>query len=222
MTDKRTAADSNVSSTVNDEHDGETVGGEGEEDLDYETLLQQLHEARTKADENWNQTLRTRADMDNLRRRSERDVENAHKYALEKIAGDLLPVKDSLELGLSAAQGESQNVAKLIEGTDLTLKMLRTVMEKSGIREINPLHEKFNPEQHQAMSMQQSAEHEANTVVAVYQKGYLLNDRLLRPALVVVSAGPGGGKSGPQGEANSWQSESNNGGFNTGSVDELA
>lgn len=222
MTDKRTAADSNVSSTVNDEHDGETVGGEGEEELDYETLLQQLHEARTKADENWNQTLRTRADMDNLRRRSERDVENAHKYALEKIAGDLLPVKDSLELGLSAAQGESQNVAKLIEGTDLTLKMLRTVMEKSGIREINPLHEKFNPEQHQAMSMQQSAEHEANTVVAVYQKGYLLNDRLLRPALVVVSAGPGGGKSGPQGEANSWQSESNNGGFNTGSVDELA
>ncbi len=152
------------------------------------TLL--LEDARSKADEHWDQVLRTNAELENLRRRAKQDVENAHKYALEKFAQELLPVKDSLEMGLAAANGETdaaEAIKQLCEGTDLTLKMLSAAMEKSGIKEIDPVGETFNPEQHQAMSMQESEAHAPNTVMAVMQKGYQLNDRLIRPAMVVVS-----------------------------------
>ena len=152
------------------------------------TLL--LEDARSKADEHWDQLLRANAELDNLRRRAKQDVENAHKYALEKFAQELLPVKDSLEMGLAAASGEvdaAEALKQLREGTELTLKMLSTAMEKAGIKEIDPLGEAFNPELHQAMSMQESEEHDPNTVIAVMQKGYQLNDRLIRPAMVVVS-----------------------------------
>lgn len=151
-----------------------------------EELAQMLEEARTKAAENWDQVLRVQAELENSRRRAERDVENAHKFALEKFALELLPVKDSLEMGLDAASGEDANLDKLREGTELTLKMLANAMEKFGITEVNPVGEPFNPELHQAMTMMESAEHEPNTVTAVMQKGYLLNDRLIRPAMVVV------------------------------------
>jgi len=152
------------------------------------TLL--LEDARSKADEHWDQLLRANAELDNLRRRAKQDVENAHKYALEKFAQELLPVKDSLEMGLAAASGEvdaAEALKQLREGTELTLKMLSTAMGKAGIKEIDPLGEAFNPELHQAMSMQESEEHDPNTVIAVMQKGYQLNDRLIRPAMVVVS-----------------------------------
>ena len=149
-----------------------------------------LEDARSKADEHWDQLLRVNAELENTRRRAERDIENAHKYGLEKFAQELLPVKDSMELGLDAASGDDENVAKLREGTELTLKMLSDVMEKFGIKEVNPAGEPFNPELHQAMTMQESAEHEPNTVMMVMQKGYLLNERLVRPAMVVVSKTP--------------------------------
>lgn len=152
------------------------------------TLL--LEDARSKADEHWDQVLRTNAELENLRRRAKQDVENAHKYALERFVQELLPVKDSLEMGLAAASGEAdaaEAIKQLCEGTDLTLKMLNAAMEKSGIKEIDPAGETFNPEQHQAMSMQESEAHAPNTVMAVMQKGYQLNDRLIRPAMVVVS-----------------------------------
>ena len=152
------------------------------------TLL--LEDARNKADEHWDQVLRSNAELENLRRRAKQDVENAHKYALEKFAQELLPVKDSLEMGLAAAGGKTdaaEAIKQLREGTDLTLKMLSAAMEKSGIKEIDPVGETFNPEQHQAMSMQESEEHAPNTVMAVMQKGYQLNERLIRPAMVVVS-----------------------------------
>lgn len=151
-----------------------------------EELAQMLEEARSKAAENWDQVLRVQAELENSRRRAQRDVENAHKFALEKFALELLPVKDSLEMGLDAASGEDANLDKLREGTELTLKMLANAMEKFGITEVNPVGEPFNPELHQAMTMMESAEHEPNTVTAVMQKGYLLNDRLIRPAMVVV------------------------------------
>src|SRR5512139_1231458 len=126
--------------------------------------------------------------MENLRRRAERDVESAHKYALEKFAAALLPVKDSLEMGLNAASGgEGEVLTRLKEGTELTLKMLAAALEKFGIKEVDPVGQPFNPDLHQAMTMQPSANHPANTVLAVMQKGYTLNDRLLRPAMVVVS-----------------------------------
>lgn len=156
-----------------------------------EELHALLTDARSKADEHWDQCLRLQADIDNLRKRSERDLVNAHKFALEKIAAELLPVKDSLEMGLTAA-GENSDIAKLMEGGELTLKMLGSVLEKFNIKEINPLDEKFNPDYHEAMSMQERADVEPNTVVVVMQKGYMLNDRLIRPAMVMVSKAPAG------------------------------
>jgi len=167
---------------------GEGAGDEAEEELSHEQLLLTLQDARAKADQHWNQLLLARAELDNTRRRNERDVENAHKFALEKFVRELLPVKDSLELGLAAAAGETPEFEKLREGMDLTLKMLAAAMEKFGVSEVDPQGEKFDPERHQAMAMQESPTAEPNTVLTVYQKGYLLNDRLIRPAMVVVSS----------------------------------
>lgn len=136
------------------------------------------------------QLLRMQAELENSRRRAAQDVEKAHKFALEKFVTELLPVKDSLELGLAASTGTDDAVAKLREGMELTLKMLASCLEKFGVQEVDPYGKPFNPEQHQAMSMQESAQHEANTVMMVMQKGYLLNERLIRPAMVVVSKAP--------------------------------
>ena len=156
-----------------------------------------LTDARTKADEHWEQCLRLQAELENLRKRSARDLAQAHKFALEKFAAELLPVRDSLEMGVAAAAEESASVEHLREGSELTLKMLTAALEKFNIGEINPLNEKFNPEYHEAMSMQERADVAPNTVVTVVQKGYLLNDRLIRPAMVIVSraaAQPAGGQ----------------------------
>jgi len=155
-------------------------------ETDPQALQALLEDARNKADSHWDQCLRLQADIDNLRKRNERDLANAHKFALEKFAVDLLPVKDSLEMGLAAA-GENADIARLKEGGELTLKMLASAMDKYNIREINPLNEIFNPEYHEAMSMQEREDVAPNTVVTVVQKGYLLNERLIRPAMVMVS-----------------------------------
>jgi molecular chaperone GrpE len=154
-----------------------------------QNMQAELDAARAKAAENWDHLLRVQAEMENTRRRAAQDVEKAHKFGLEKFAQELLPVKDSLELGLAASTSADEAVAKLREGMELTLKMLGSCMEKFGIKEVNPIGEAFNPEWHQAMTMQESAEHAPNTVMYVMQKGYLLNDRLMRPAMVVVSKG---------------------------------
>jgi len=154
-----------------------------------ENLQQHLAEAEAKAKEHWDQLLRVKAEQENLRRRHEREVENAHKYALERFAQDLLPVIDSLEMGAEAAAGEGATLEKVREGTELTLKMLLSTIDKFGIQAVHPEGEPFNPEYHQAMSMLESPEHAANTVMNVMQKGYTLNERLIRPAMVVVSKG---------------------------------
>lgn len=150
-------------------------------------LQAQLEKANAKADENMDLALRTRAEMENLRKRQSRELENAHKYALDKIAAELLPVRDTLELGVAAADDEQAELAKIVEGTELTLKMLTQALEKHNILEVNPLGEKFNPDLHQAISMQEGTDKDANTVLTVMQKGYTLNDRLLRPAMVVIA-----------------------------------
>jgi len=190
------AKEQNVAPEDEQEIDAELDAAAGEAGESGEETHEELHalltDARSKADEHWDQCLRLQADIDNLRKRSERDLVNAHKFALEKIAAELLPVKDSLEMGLAAA-GENSDVAKLIEGSELTLKMLGSVLEKFSINEINPLNEKFNPDYHEAMSLQERDDVEPNTVVAVMQKGYLLNDRLVRPAMVMVSKAAAGG-----------------------------
>ena len=164
----------------------------GEQSEDVHVLLE---DARNKADEHWNQYLRLQAEMDNLRKRSERDIANAHKFALEKFAAELLPVKDSLEMGIAAAtEDETIDADRLKEGSELTLKLLSSAFEKYNIKEINPLDELFNPDHHEAMSIQERADVEPNTVVNVVQKGYLLNDRLVRPAMVIVSKAPAAGE----------------------------
>ncbi len=153
-----------------------------------EALLQQLKEAEKKAEENWQLLLRTKAEMENLRKRTEKDLEKAHKYGIEKFVNEMLPVKDSMELGLAA---QDATVDSLREGMELTMNMFSSALEKLGVKEINPENKAFDPELHQAMTMQDSDEVDANTVLAVMQKGYLLNERLVRPAMVVVSKKPG-------------------------------
>jgi molecular chaperone GrpE len=149
-----------------------------------EDLAGQIKHAQQKAEENWELLLRTKAEMDNLRRRTQKDLENAHKFALEKFVGELLPIIDGMEMGLTV---EDASADSLKQGMELTINMMKSAFEKFNVAAINPVNEKFDPELHQAMSMQPSAEVEPNTVIAVMQKGYTLNDRLVRPAMVMVS-----------------------------------
>jgi molecular chaperone GrpE len=166
----------------------EEMAFEEEEIVKSEQHLQeQLALAEKKAEENWELLLRTKAEMDNLRKRTEKDLENAHKYGMEKFVNEMLPVKDSMELGLAA---EDVTVESLHEGMKLTMNMFNNTFEKIGVKEINPLNEPFDPELHQAMTMQEVEDVEPNTVIAVMQKGYSLNDRLVRPAMVMVSKKP--------------------------------
>ena len=148
---------------------------------EFDTLQRDLDQALAKAAEHWKLYLGAHAEMENLRKRTERDVQNAHKFALERFFGELLPVRDSLEMGLAAAGGDVE-VAKLREGVELTLKQLALAMEKFGLREVNPVGAKFDPSEHEAMAMVPSDRAEPNTVAQVVQKGYLLNDRLVRRA----------------------------------------
>lgn len=163
--------------------------GAGEKPVGGDELHLQLEDARNKADEHWNQLMRARAEMENLRKRHAREVENAHKFGLERFLSELLAVRDSLELGVNAAQDEGADVAKLREGGELTLKLLSDVMERFNVVQINPEGEPFNPEFHQAMAMEAREGVPPNMVVTVVQRGYTLNGRLLRPALVIVSQG---------------------------------
>ena len=157
---------------------------------DSDSLQAALDEAEARAEENWNQFLRARAEMENQRRRAEKDVAQARQQALEKLAGELLAVKDSLEMGVQAARGEEATVEKLAEGSELTLRMFDQALEKFSIEPINPEGERFDPEKHEAMAAQESTDAEPNTVLTVVQKGYRLGDRLLRPAMVIVAKAP--------------------------------
>lgn len=158
-----------------------------EADVSVAELQARLAKAEAKAAENWDKVLRTQAEMENLMRRTQKDLDNAHKYGLEKFAKELLSVIDSLELGIQAATSDAPEVVKLREGSELTVKQFENVFAKFNIEAIDPLGQPFNPEQHQAMTMQPSADVEPNTVINVLQKGYILNGRLIRPAMVVVS-----------------------------------
>ncbi|MBV5308421.1 nucleotide exchange factor GrpE [Chromatium okenii] len=155
-----------------------------------EELAAALVAARTDAEAQREQVLRVRAELENIRRRHVNELEKAHKFALEGFARELLQVRDSLELGHQAALDATANVEKLREGTELTLKLLGDVMEKFGVTAVDPLEQPFDPAFHQAISMQPRADVAPNTVVAVVQKGYVLNGRLVRPAMVLVSSAP--------------------------------
>lgn len=163
--------------------EGEGRAGGEEESLEAE---------RRRADENWEKYLRAVAELENFRKRAARDLENSRRYAIERFAGELLGVADSLEMGIAA--GEAADAASLLEGKQATLKQLRKVLGDFGVEEIDPRGERFDPEYHEAMTMQPSAEAEPGSVLTVIQKGYRINGRLLRPARVIVAAEPQSGE----------------------------
>jgi len=155
---------------------------QGDESSDAST---DLEKAEAAAAENWDRYLRTAAELENVRKRASRDVESAHRFALERFSRELLAVRDSLEMGIAA---EGASVESLLEGSEATLKILGGTMQQFGIEVLDPVGEPFDPEFHEAISMQPSDDVEPGSVVTVVQKGYSLNGRLLRPAMVVVAA----------------------------------
>ena len=176
----------------------DAVGSEGdidwneEEAIDIEeSKIAQLEAALLQSEmrvkEQQESVLRAKAEVENMRRRSEQEIDKARKYALNKFAEELLPVIDNLERAIQAADSENETIKPLLEGVELTHKTFTDSVAKFGLKEINPEGEAFNPEFHQAMSIQESADHEPNTVMFVMQKGYELNGRVIRPAMVMVS-----------------------------------
>jgi len=165
---------------------GATDPGAEELDDDLARLQEELAQARDLA-------LRAQADAQNVKRRAEQDVEKARKYALERFCSELLPVVDNLERALEAADGDDEAVRPIAEGVELTLKSFLDALSKFHIEPVDPAGEPFDPQLHQAMSMVENADAEPNTVLAVMQKGYTLNGRLVRPAMVMVSKAPAAG-----------------------------
>lgn len=149
------------------------------------SLPEMLKRAELQAQEHYDAWLRAKAECDNIRKRAQADIANAHKYALESFAAELLPVRDSLEAALTA---DKATVEALRQGVELTLKQLDSALDRFAIKEVNPIGDRFDPHKHQAMTTVES-DKAPNTVVHVLQKGYLLNDRVLRPALVTVAKG---------------------------------
>jgi molecular chaperone GrpE len=168
-----------------DEEGGITSGEAALEHPSYIALEEKLTLAEQKAHENWEKAVRAMAELENIRRRAERDVANAHRYGLEKLIHNFLPVIDSLE---QASQlGEKHADESMREGLSLTLKLFIDALNKLEVEPIDPLGAIFNPQEHEAMSMQEAKDAEPNTVLAVFQKGYKLNDRVIRPARVIVA-----------------------------------
>ena len=203
--EKQPSSDSNDQASVNENEtpsEGPANGGAGQQDTradetpeeniqedadqSVEKLMQEIEVLKKLADEHKDNALRARADLENMRKRTIRDVENAHKYALEKFVDELLPVLDSLELGISASN-TAEDIESLREGMDLTCKKFASTLEKFGVKVIDPQGEKFNPELHEAVSMQEQEGMAPGTVISVMQKGYELNGRLVRPAMVMVA-----------------------------------
>ena len=160
---------------------------ESNEELSLEA---QLEAAKQEAADAKEQALRAAAEAQNARRRAEKDAENAKKFALEKFAGDMLTVVDNLDRALSSADRSNDDLKPMLEGVDLTLKGLTDALAKHNVEAVDPTGEPFNPEYHQAMAMVPSPDAEPNTVLEVMQKGYTLNGRLLRAAMVVVAKAP--------------------------------
>jgi len=176
--------------SADDEVESEADENEGANRTETEAL-----EARVK--EFQEQALRSHAEMQNVRRRAEIDVEKAHKFALEKFVKELLPVADSLEKAVESTEGQEnagEVVANIREGVEMTLTLFTNSLQKFNVKQLNPVGEPFDPQQHEAMSMVPAPDAEPNSVVAVVQKGYTLNDRLVRPAMVVIAKAESGPK----------------------------
>ncbi|MDG4867231.1 nucleotide exchange factor GrpE [Guyparkeria sp. 1SP6A2] len=171
---------------MNQDNPGQPAEGEVEGQANRGGETSEIEQLKAQLAEKEEERLRMAAEMQNMRHRTEREVESARKFALERFVEGLLPVVDSLELGIEASRLEGATLEKIREGDEMTLKMLTQTLEKFGVEAVHPIGERFNPDQHQAMSMQPH-EGEPDHVIDVMQKGYLLKDRVVRPALVAVS-----------------------------------
>ena len=169
------------------EAEAQTEEAADEQDAKIAQLEAALLSSEAKVKEQQDSVLRAKAEVENMRRRTEQEIDKARKFALNKFAEELLPVIDNLERAMQAADADNEVVKPLFEGVELTHKTFVDVVAKFGLKEINPEGEAFNPELHQAMSIQESPDHEPNTVMFVMQKGYELNGRVIRPAMVMVS-----------------------------------
>jgi molecular chaperone GrpE len=173
-----------------DQANAAATGAPAAEPDDLQSMALALEVSKAKASENYDLYLRSVAEMENIRRRSADEVTKAHKYAIESFAEAMVPVRDSLEMALKV---ENPTVASLLEGVEATLRQLAGAFDRNRLIELNPVGEKFDPNKHQAISMVPGASTKppvpANHIVAVLQKGYLINDRILRPALVTVAQG---------------------------------
>ncbi len=175
---------------INEEQQTPNVAEPAVASDELSALQQQLATAEAAAQEEKDRALRIAAEMENLRRRSALDVEKAHKFALEKFAGELLPVIDSLERALELADRDNETLKPMMEGVELTLRAMLTTVGKFGVEQVNPMGEAFDPNRHQAISMVENGNVAPNSVMAVMQKGYELNGRVIRPAMVMVARAP--------------------------------
>lgn len=178
--DVKNNAQEEVNEQIDDEITEEAIPTVEVVDSEVEVLKVEVEKQRDLA-------LRTMADMENLKRRSRIDVENAHKFGLEKFVNALIPVIDSMEMGLDASKKEDATVKSIQEGLEMTFKQTLDMLEKFSVERINPMGEKFDHKTQEAMTMVPSPDHESNTVMDVIQKGYVLNDRLVRAARVIVA-----------------------------------
>jgi molecular chaperone GrpE len=178
---------SNIKNNAADQEMDSGSEGIDESSEDDSSNLGDLEKAQATIKEYWDQNVRLQAEMDNYRKRAQRDVENAHKYAVKTFSEALLPVIDSMEMGQIAAESESATLESIQEGNRMTLDLLLQTLEKHGIKQIDPTGEKFDPDRHQAISMLEDEAVASNHVISVMQKGFLINDRLVRPAMVVVA-----------------------------------
>lgn len=181
-----TADTNNVNKEMNDSA-AEVSENQAQDNVEQD-VQSLLVEAQTQAAQHYDSLLRLQADMENLRRRTEREIDNAKKFALERIVNDLLPVLDSMEMGLQASAQAANEQDTIRQGLEMTVKMFQDVMQRFSVEAVDPIGQKFNPQEHEAMTMQPSAEHEPNTVMFTVQKGYKLHGRVVRPARVVISA----------------------------------
>jgi molecular chaperone GrpE len=179
---ENTTEDSMENSTI--EKQNETA--ENTTEVPKEDLQTQLEEAQQSAKENWEKVLRAQAEIENLKRRNAKNLEDAHKFALNGFAKALLEVKDSLSMGLKTAHEEGTDVVQIIEGLEMTDKVFLTTLEKFNIKAIDPTGEVFNPELHEAVTMVPMPDKDSNSVLETVQVGFTLNERLLRPAMVIV------------------------------------
>ena len=172
------------------EEEKSAASGGGVPQKVYDELLARFQEAEQKSEKQWDAAVRSRAELENYRRRAERDLENAHKYNIEKFANEMLPILDSLESAFGTVSEDDEKLQSTREGLALTLKMFTDGITKFGITTIDPINQTFDPMHHEALSMVENSEVANNTVLVVVQKGYKIHDRFLRPARVVVSRVP--------------------------------